>query len=52
MTPEHRERESWPTHPFLLDGGDALLISCGTTTSGLLRLQQGMVYPGFPTPRK
>ena len=50
MTPEHRKRESWPTHPFLLDGGDALLISCGTTTSGLLRLQQGMVYPGFPAP--
>ena len=50
MTPEHRQRERWPTHPFRLVGGDALLISCGTTTSGLLRLRQGVVYPGFPAP--
>ena len=50
MTPEHRRRERWPTHPFRLVGGDALLISCGTTTSGLLRLRQGVVYPGFPAP--
>ena len=50
MTPEHRQRERWPTHPFQLVGGDALLISSGTTTSGLLRLRQGVVYPGFPAP--
>ena len=48
MTPEHRQRQSWPTHSFRLVGGDALLFSCGATTLGLLRLQQGVVYPGFP----
>ena len=48
MMPEPRKRERWPTHAFHLVGGDAQLISCGTTTSGLLRLQQGLVYPGFP----